>query len=662
MTTPYRFYSGLCCSLLLALTLAGCSDDTNSPSEPEIAKFSMTPEAIKTFHFSWPAEAGADHYKLLETRDDTLTPIVRGELSQTDADASNLLHMRLTVALYDQKTSRYLVQSCDSTDHCVDGAVLPIVNNPSLNNLVGAIGYVKASNTGKGDGFGYSVSLNQDGTVMAIGAPYEDSADTGISAYKTGADDATVIDSGAVYVFIKDSIGHWQQHVYIKASNAGEGDYFGYSVSLNAEGTLLAVGATYEDSLDTGVRSDQKNPDESSNSNSGAVYLFERDKAAGWKQQAYIKASNTGAGDKFGNSISLSQDGRVLAVGAYLEASNRQGISGGEQLDDNNDASYSGAVYLFERDKNATAGWKQQAYVKASNTGENDFFGTSVSLNQNGTVLAVGASGESSSAQGVFDKTGSENNNSGNSGAVYVFEQSEYIGDSAGWKQQAYIKASNTGSNDQFGTSVSLNQEGTLLAVGAPFEDNLVQGVFDEQPINDNAKARSGAVYLFGKDKTQGWQAQAYIKASNTGEDDTFGSSVSLSDNGQHLVVGATLSLGSGESGGASGLNGANNDEVRNSGAAYSYLYRDGQWQFESYIKASNTEVPTQGKIDGDRFGHALALSGDGQTLAVGSPGEDSNGKGVGGYDLDEGDAAHSEDYNPQADNSMENAGAVYLY
>jgi hypothetical protein len=192
-------------------------------------------------------------------------------------------------------------------------------------------------------------------------------------------------------------------------------------------------------------------------------------------QEAYIKASNTGAGDNFGFSVSLSGD--TLAVGAYLEASNATGINGNEA---DNSAIGSGAVYVFTR---AGTTWTQQAYIKASNTDANDFFGTSVSLS--GDTLAVGAYGEDSNATGT---NGSEEDNSApDSGAVYVFTRAGMT-----WTQQAYIKASNTDASDFFGWSVSLS--GDTLAVGTLYEASNATGINGNQA--DNSALNSGAVYV----------------------------------------------------------------------------------------------------------------------------------------------------------------------
>ena len=127
---------------------------------------------------------------------------------------------------------------------------------------------------------------------------------------------------------------------YAKASNTELNDYFGTSVSLSSDGNTLAVSTIGEDSNATGIGGDQTN---NSAVDSGAVYVFTRSGTT-WTQQAYVKASNTGASDYFGRSVSLSSDGNTLAVGAYGENSNAIGIGG---TDSNNSAVDSGAVYLY---------------------------------------------------------------------------------------------------------------------------------------------------------------------------------------------------------------------------------------------------------------------------------------------------------------------------
>ena len=211
----------------------------------------------------------------------------------------------------------------------------------------------------------------------------------------------------------------FHQQAYIKASNTGSSDFFGWSVSLS--GDTLAVGAYLEDSNARGVKpGGDGSGAEADNSagNSGAVYVFER-KGTTWTQQAYIKASNTEAIDNFGISVAL--DGDFLAVGAKDEDSEARSVTYGAGYSGTNGAAGSGAVYLFRREVEV---WRQVSYNKASNTGGGDFFGWSVALS--GGTLAAGAIFESGNATGVKafgDGTGVEANDDAlNSGAVYVFK------------------------------------------------------------------------------------------------------------------------------------------------------------------------------------------------------------------------------------------------
>ncbi len=196
----------------------------------------------------------------------------------------------------------------------------------------------------------------------------------------------------------------------------------------------------------------------------------------------YFKASNTDSNDLFGDSVSLSADGTTLAVGASGEGSAATGING-DQAD--NSSRYSGAVYVFVRSNGL---WQQQAYIKASNPDAEDIFGSRVSLNGDGSTLAVGATGESSAATGI---NGDQLDNSApDSGAVYIFTRNNGL-----WQQQTYIKASNTGNSDLFSRSISLSTDGGTLAVGANSEDSSATGIAGDQL--DNSTSDSGAVYIY---------------------------------------------------------------------------------------------------------------------------------------------------------------------
>ncbi|HEU4729732.1 MAG TPA: FG-GAP repeat protein [Kofleriaceae bacterium] len=389
-----------------------------------------------------------------------------------------------------------------------------------------------------------------------------------------------------------------KQSVYAKASNPGVNGNFGISVALS--GDTLVIGAYGEASRAIGVNPPGGQSD-SSAPNAGAVYVFVRTGTT-WTQQAYLKASNTEAGDYFGASVALSGD--TLAVGAYGEASGATGVNPtGGQADNSRFAA--GAVYVFVRTGTT---WTQQAYVKASNIWSFNYFGYSVAVA--GDTLAVGAHGSDSG------------------GAVYVFVRTGTT-----WTQQASLKGSNTGLGDQFGWSVALS--GATLAVGAFLEDSAATGVNPAGGQSDNSADGAGAVYVFVRSGTT-WTQEAYLKASNTGAGDNFGASVALS--GDTLAVGAT-----GEASGAIGINpggGQADNSARDAGAVYVFVRSGTTWTQEAYLKASNTGA-------GDNFGHSVALSGD--TLAVGATDEAS-------------DATGGNPASGQADNSASNAGAAYVF
>ncbi|MBK8171865.1 MAG: integrin [Sandaracinaceae bacterium] len=337
-------------------------------------------------------------------------------------------------------------------------------------------------------------------------------------------------------------------------------------------------------------------------------------------QQAYVKASNTDVSDSFGYTVALSADGNTLAVGAPNEDSNATGV-GGAEADDT--AGSSGAVYVFTRTGET---WTQQAYIKASNAGTGDHFGSKVSLSADGNTLAIGAPDEDSNATGVGGNQ--TDNSAGFAGAVYVFARA-----AGTWTQDAYVKASNTAGQDFFGTAVSLSADGNTLAVGAYGEDSNATGIGGNQA--DNSATLAGAIYVFSREEGV-WSQEAYVKASNTDAEDMFGTIVSLSADGNTLAVGAQD-----EDSGATGIGGNQADEsTGGAGAVYVFSRAASVWTQTAYIKASNSE-------GADYFSGGLSLSADGNTLAVGAYGEDSNARGIGGN---------------QADNSAEESGAVYLF
>jgi len=327
-------------------------------------------------------------------------------------------------------------------------------------------------------------------------------------------------------------------------------------------------------------------------------------------QQAYVKSSNSDADDRFGTSVAISGD--TMVIGAPREASNATGIGGNQA---NNSAPWSGAAYVYVRSGGV---WTQQAYLKASNAEQNDLFGSSVAIS--GDTIVVGAPRESSNATGVNGDQA--DNSAGLSGAAYVF-----VRNGATWSQQAYLKASNTDASDNFGIAVAI--DGDTVAVGADQEQSNATGIDGNQ--EDDSLYYAGAVYVFVRDGAT-WSQQAYLKASNTNQFDSFGGAVAVA--GDTVAVGAL-----GENSSATGIDG---DETDNSaaaaGAAYVFVRSGTAWSQQAYVKASNTD-------SGDSFGISVALAGE--TLVVGADEEGSAATGVDG---------------DQDDDSASGAGAAYVF
>lgn len=465
-------------------------------------------------------------------------------------------------------------------------------NSAPSDSVIGQQAFVKAGNAGNSDEFGDGVAISGD--TMVVGAPYEDSSTGGVN---TTPDEAAA-NSGAAYVFVRSATGAWTQQAYLKASNPGAGDLFGYSVAIS--GDTIVVGAFNEDSDTTEVDSV---PNDSA-SNSGAAYVFTRSGST-WTQAAYLKAENAEADDLFGLYVAV--DGSTVAVGAPYEDSNTTGIN----TTPNNLASNSGAVYVFS---NPGGGWAQDAYIKASNTGASDYFGQPVSLS--GDTLAVGADGEDSGTTGV---NSTPNEATSYSGAAYVFTRT-----SGTWSQQAYLKASNPGADDYFGHAVAVS--GDMLVVGASNEDSGTTGV---NSTPDEAAPDSGAAYVFIRTGSV-WQQEAYLKASNPDTSDRFARTIAF--DGNTIVMGAY-----GEDSSTSGVNSTANNDALNSGAAYVFQKVNAMWAQTAYLKAGNPDIE-------DGFGFPVAVSG--KTVVTGSSGEDSAITGINGT----------------PDNAGTDTGAAYVY
>jgi hypothetical protein len=279
-----------------------------------------------------------------------------------------------------------------------------------------------------------------------------------------------VNDSGARYPL---TIDPFFQKARLTASDMTAGAYFGGSVSIS--GDVVVVGAPFADPGGT--------------NGAGAAYVFVK-QGDGWAdmtQTARLTASDKAVGDRFGVSVSISEESTIV-VGAP------RAHPGG--------TTDAGAVYIFNSNM-----W-QTAKLTASDKAVDDNFGSSVSIS--GHVVVVGA--RSADPGGMVD-----------AGATYVF-----VEPGGGWfgnlTQTAKMTASDKAVWDNFGTSVSIS--GDIVVVGARYADPGGTGA-------------AGAAYVFTK-PGGGWvdmTQTAKLTASDKVVDDYFGSSVLI--NGDVVVVGA---------------------------------------------------------------------------------------------------------------------------
>lgn len=421
--------------------------------------------------------------------------------------------------------------------------------------------YLKAPNAEAGDGFGVSVAV--DGDTIVVGASGDDSAQTTITNASTASADNSAPSAGAAYVFVRNGDA-WTQQAYLKAHNAGHSDDFGRSVAIS--GNTIVVGAYHEDSAQDFVSNGPTGGYDDPLYTSGAAYVFVRSGTT-WTEQAYLKASNNRADyypRYFGMSVAI--DGDTIVVGAEGESSAQMTVTNGNTASDDRSAQNAGAAYVFVR---SGVNWSQQAYLKASNAESSDFFGGSVAIS--GDTIVVGADHEDGNQTTITNgPTATSDNSLSVSGAAYVFTRT-----ASNWSQQAYLKASNAGTSDDFGNAVAIS--GDTIVVGA-FSEDSNQTTITNGPTasSDNSSGISGAAYVF-KRTGAAWVQHAYLKGPNTAPEalyddpgDQFGWSVAIDAN--TIAVGARYE-DSNQSSITNGTSASSDQSSSDAGAVYAYRY-----------------------------------------------------------------------------------------
>ena len=353
----------------------------------------------------------------------------------------------------------------------------------------------------------------------------------------------------------------------VVASDRDGDDEFGTSVDI--DGNFAIVGAPYEDGLIF-------------SNDAGAAYIFEKI-GGNWIETQKIVASVRSANDQFGHRVAIS--GNYAIVGARYEDHDET---------ESNMISQAGAAYIFER---IAGTWVQVDKIVASDRGMDDWYGSSVDIS--GGRAVVGAYYDDEDEDGL--------NYVEWSGSAYIYER-----DGGGnWLQVQKIVASDRDVRDEFGWSVSIDQD--YIAVGAILEDH--------DPSGGSGIGSAGSVYIFERNGSGVWNETQKVVASDRMTLDNLGMDLSLS--GNCLVVGAPF--GNKDASGSSFL----------SDAGSSYVFeRNGSGVWSETQKL----VPASREKD-DIFGYTVDISGD--TIVIGAPYQDEN-------------LANSD--------SLEKSGSVYLF
>jgi hypothetical protein len=399
-----------------------------------------------------------------------------------------------------------LIWEIDDTD-----ATFPLIIDPSVTQDK----IISASDKTNNDLFGYSVSVSYG--VAVVGAPDANSGEDEI---------------GKAYVLYRNEGGadQWGEIKTLIASDAADGDEFGYSVSIS--GTTILVGAPRADYA--GII------------NCGQAYLFDQDAGGddNWGQVKIIHPGVMEEGDRFGYSVSLSGDTAV--VGAPWADSYGTDM---------------GQVYIFYRDQGGADNWGQVRVRAGSDRSDGDNFGQSVSISDTSLIVGAPLAGSGGTKRGqayMFykdhdggdnwgqvkilsrayerdgDKFGSSVDVSGDMAIVGAMNASRY--GSSGLRYQcgeAEIFYKDQDGADQWGSNMRLSPPeipdyaffGKSVAIQS---ERAVVGAY----LDNSEGVVSGQAYVYGKDTggADNWGQEEIVKGTDTSAGDWYGYSVSLTE------------------------------------------------------------------------------------------------------------------------------------
>ena len=333
-------------------------------------------------------------------------------------------------------------------------------------------------------------------------------------------------------------------------------------------------------------------------------------------------------GGQMDSIATITQDSSVFTITPKTEAQAPNGGTGSVTFRASDGVNILPYVSSFTLAFTSWTNGVQQQKIQAGDRSTNFRFGCSVAISSDGNTAIAGSYGVNSYR-----------------GAAYVFTRSGTT-----WSEQQKLMANGGGSNDQFGRSVDISNDGNTAVITATQDDDTgidagsahiftrsgttwseqqkllpsdgtaydymgistaISGdgetVLIGSHFDDDDGGSSGSAYVFTRSGST-WSQQQKLVASDAGAGDEFGIEVAISNDGNTAIAGAPYHDTSG---------------ITNSGAAYIFTRSGSTWSQQQKIVASDPEMD-------DNFGISVSISGDGNTAIVGARYEDTNGSNAG--------------------------------
>ena len=378
-----------------------------------------------------------------------------------------------------------------------------------------------------GDWFGSKIVISQDASVIAVASRY--------------SDEGTFTNTGHVQIFRKTAGGYVREAKIPPPILAGN-NHFGLSLDISADGNTIIAGSYVT-----------ANPN---------VCVIE--KQTNWVITATLRPADFAAIKAIGRSVAISGDGNTILLSGEGDA------AGGQ---------YSGTVYYYKR---SGTSWIESGKIYPNVKIVNDYFGKAVSINYDGTIAAIASMGRSQPNL--------------TSGTLFVFNLLGGV-----WQEKAMLVPSNPQNGSEFGFTMKISPNGNDIVAGAAFLDAVT-----------GTQTSHGGAYVF-TNSDGSWYQQAFLLPGDNFSDDRFGTSVSISENGDTVAIGASY---------------AENTTFSFTGNVYVFKRTNGVWVEKSLLVT--TESYTQG---GGQLGTSTSISYKGDIVVSGAPVvKDGGGISTGGF------------------------------